>query len=259
MCIAFSQKTQQDISNPNDNLTPDLDRSIFRWNDLPGEIKNTIYGYSLSVGGPFEIKARKGRKGRWHNYKAVHSGHSPFNPNLVLLNKKAKNEATPLLYRGKHYQFVDNNAFIAFFHRLRIKYFKYIEHIALPKARTRREESDVRAANRMLARCGPTLKSITFNIGWERLEGRGTQGPVEDLLVFVSHLAKPVIKALGRTWQQRDAPVVRLSDGCISELVRWKLDGDCPDNADVQKTAEEMQYQVCKLLLSVCEPGGRSL
>lgn len=236
-----------------------MDRSIFRWNDLPGEIKNTVYGYSLSFDGPFEIKVRKGRKGRWHNYKAVHSEHSTFNPNLVLLNKQTKNEARPLLYRGKHYHFVDNNAFIAFFRRLRIKYFRYIEHIALPKARTRREGSDVRAAYRMLARCGPTLKSITFNIGWQRLEGRGTGGPVEDLLVFVSHLAKPVIKALGRNWQQRDAPVVRLSDGCISELVRWKLDGDCSDNADVQKTAEEMQDQVCKLLLSICDLGPRSL
>ncbi|KAL1627724.1 hypothetical protein SLS56_006173 [Neofusicoccum ribis] len=98
---------------------------VFRWNDLPGELKNRIYEACLTTSGTVSIdsyyKIRNHSRVRGDNKvdehrlcrEVHHTDARPRNelvPNLLHVNKQTYREGAPLLY-DNHLKFLSTHAF----------------------------------------------------------------------------------------------------------------------------------------------------
>ncbi|KAL1639993.1 hypothetical protein SLS58_007419 [Diplodia intermedia] len=101
-------------------------RNIFRWNDLPGELKNRIYAYALEDDQDIVIR-QQGHPRRAHlsyiptdysPWRAIDRHLGPRNPNLSLLrvSKQIYREARLFLHRGNTLRFVTVRDFHCWVH-----------------------------------------------------------------------------------------------------------------------------------------------
>ncbi|KAL1640193.1 hypothetical protein SLS58_007144 [Diplodia intermedia] len=104
---------------------------IFRWADLPGEIKNMIYEFALVGNGVIEIEAGKVSKRMKHTIRRPrhlewNGGKkrkplplTPLGLGLLLLNKETYAEAAPIFYSQNHFDIGSFRAAYFFLHALR--------------------------------------------------------------------------------------------------------------------------------------------
>lgn len=91
-------------------------RNIFRFTDLPAEIRNEIYNLSLKTGLPIALRVFKSYTNGEHGVmQTLYSGsrETGLTPNLLLLNKATYVEAGAILY-GNHFCFHSPKALFVF-------------------------------------------------------------------------------------------------------------------------------------------------
>lgn len=103
-------------------------RNIFRFGDLPAELRNEIYRLSLTASGPITLRERL-----WPHSDRNAVAHYPklgFTTNLLLINKATYAEAGPILYNN-HFYFSESKAFFIFFASLSVTAKSWIQELTL--------------------------------------------------------------------------------------------------------------------------------
>ncbi|KAK0654713.1 hypothetical protein DIS24_g5143 [Lasiodiplodia hormozganensis] len=114
---------------------------IFRWADLPGEIKNTIYEFALIEQNPLHIEAAKGPKRLRHYVRRVRAPSDssyrkrqlpePLALGLLLVDRKTHAEAAPIFYSENHFHFDSWRAMFFFLYPLEARTKSYIRSIGM--------------------------------------------------------------------------------------------------------------------------------
>lgn len=96
------------------------DRTIFRWNELPGELKNHIYMYALTDPAPISgIRPWK------------HTESNDLLVNLLLVSKEIYGEAAPILYGANTFRFSACQSVEKWLDKIGTKAAKLVKNITL--------------------------------------------------------------------------------------------------------------------------------
>ncbi|KAF4538131.1 Short-chain dehydrogenase reductase sdr protein [Lasiodiplodia theobromae] len=116
---------------------------IFRWTDLPGEIKNTIYEFALIEQNPLYIEAAKGPKRLRHCVRCIRTwSRSPYRRRqlpeplalgLLLVDRKTHAEAAPIFYSESRFYFDSWRAMLFFLYTLETHTKSWIRSIEVQK------------------------------------------------------------------------------------------------------------------------------
>lgn len=203
------------------NRTVTHDRTIFRWDDLPGEIKNLIYEHALCHK-PDPVLIGLTSRGLYHKTTTCHGKSRTLVPNILLVNKQIYAEGIPILYGDNVLQFKYTYIFSVFCRHLRAPTLELVESIIISNYNSIScfYVHEIKSAFRKLATDATNLRSLVLTDHPDSYIGT-----TKDSVQQFYDVAKDWVMSLGRNKDERQMAVARLlkfgPNAAISTSQRW--------------------------------------